>query len=98
MNTSALQTYENVNAVKFINLATLKLGYDHLCGLVVRVSGYKSRGTGSIPGATRFPEKLSTISMFSFCLHIVPFLLTFILGSSAHLFGLGRGISPSQGL
>jgi hypothetical protein len=30
---------------------------DHLCGLVVRVPGYKSRGPGSISGATRFPEK-----------------------------------------
>jgi hypothetical protein len=27
------------------------------CGLVVRVSGYKSRGPGSIHGATRFSEK-----------------------------------------
>jgi hypothetical protein len=25
-----------------------------LCGLVVRVLGYRSRGPGSIPGATRF--------------------------------------------
>jgi hypothetical protein len=30
---------------------------DRLCGLVVRVSGYRSRGPGSIPGATRFSEK-----------------------------------------
>jgi hypothetical protein len=30
---------------------------DRLCGLVVRVSGYRSRGSGSIPGATRFSEK-----------------------------------------
>jgi hypothetical protein len=30
---------------------------DCLCGLVVRVPGYRSRGPGSIPGATRFPEK-----------------------------------------
>jgi hypothetical protein len=30
---------------------------DHLCGLVVRVPGYISRGPGSIPGATRFSEK-----------------------------------------
>jgi hypothetical protein len=29
---------------------------DRLCGLVVRVPGYRSRGPGSIPGATRFPE------------------------------------------
>jgi hypothetical protein len=27
---------------------------DHLCGLVVRVPGYISRGPGSIPGAARF--------------------------------------------
>jgi hypothetical protein len=27
---------------------------DRLCGLVVRVPGYRSRGPGSIPGATRF--------------------------------------------
>jgi hypothetical protein len=30
---------------------------DRLCGLVVRVPGYKSRGPGLIPGATRFSEK-----------------------------------------
>jgi hypothetical protein len=30
---------------------------DRLCGLVVRVPGYRSRGPGSIPGATRFSEK-----------------------------------------
>jgi hypothetical protein len=28
-----------------------------LCGLVVRVTGYRSRGPGSIPGATSFSEK-----------------------------------------
>jgi hypothetical protein len=27
--------------------------YDHLCGLVVRVLGYRSGGPGSIPGTTR---------------------------------------------
>jgi hypothetical protein len=31
--------------------------FDGLCGLVVRVPGYRSRGLGSIPGATRFAEK-----------------------------------------
>jgi hypothetical protein len=30
---------------------------DHLCDLVVRVSGNRSRGPGSIPSATRFCEK-----------------------------------------
>jgi hypothetical protein len=31
--------------------------HDRLCGLVVRVPGYRSRGPGSILGATRFYEK-----------------------------------------
>jgi hypothetical protein len=30
--------------------------YDRLCGLVVRGPGYRSRGPGLIPGATRFSE------------------------------------------
>jgi hypothetical protein len=30
---------------------------DRLCDLVVRVPGYRSRGPGSIPCATRFSEK-----------------------------------------
>jgi hypothetical protein len=30
---------------------------DRLCGLVVRVLGYRSRGPGSIPGATIFSRK-----------------------------------------
>jgi hypothetical protein len=30
---------------------------DRLCGLVVRVPGYRSRDPGSIPGTTRFSEK-----------------------------------------
>jgi hypothetical protein len=30
---------------------------DRLVGLVVRVFGYRSRGLGSIPGATRYSEK-----------------------------------------
>jgi hypothetical protein len=30
---------------------------ERLCGLVVRVPGYRSRGLGSIPGANRFSEK-----------------------------------------
>jgi len=29
---------------------------DRLCGLVVRVSGYRYRGPGFDPGATRFSE------------------------------------------
>jgi hypothetical protein len=34
-----------------------KVFYDRLCGLVGRVPGYRYRGPGSIPGATRFSEK-----------------------------------------
>jgi hypothetical protein len=30
---------------------------DRLCGLVVRVLGYRSGGSGSIPGTTRFSGK-----------------------------------------
>jgi hypothetical protein len=30
---------------------------DRLCGLEVKVPGFKSRGPGSIPDATRFSEK-----------------------------------------
>jgi hypothetical protein len=30
---------------------------DRLCGLVVRVPNYRSRGPGSIPGTTRYSEK-----------------------------------------
>jgi hypothetical protein len=36
----------------FINLFS-----DRLCGLVVRVLGYRSGGPVSIPGTTRFSEK-----------------------------------------
>jgi hypothetical protein len=32
-----------------------------LCGLAVRVSGYKSRGPGSIPSATRCSEKVISL-------------------------------------
>jgi hypothetical protein len=31
---------------------------DHLCGLVVRVLGYRSGGLGSIPGSTRKKKKV----------------------------------------
>jgi hypothetical protein len=35
-----------------------------LCGLVVRVPGYRSRGPGSIPGATRFSGPEALIFLF----------------------------------
>jgi hypothetical protein len=34
-------------------LASYKARIDRLCGLVVRVFGYRSGGPGSIPGTTR---------------------------------------------
>jgi hypothetical protein len=34
-----------------------KSNLDRLCGLVVRIPGYRSRGPDSTPGATIFPEK-----------------------------------------
>jgi hypothetical protein len=33
------------------------LSSDRLCGLVVKVPGYRLIGPGSIPGATKFSEK-----------------------------------------
>jgi hypothetical protein len=36
--------------------STLKMEVDRLCVLVVRVPGYRSRGAGSIPGATGFSD------------------------------------------
>jgi hypothetical protein len=35
----------------------MEVASDRLCGLVVRVLGYRSGGPGSIPGTTRFSEK-----------------------------------------
>jgi hypothetical protein len=40
---------------KYIRI--LRYHSHRLCGLVVRVLGYRSRGPGSIPGVTRFSEK-----------------------------------------
>jgi hypothetical protein len=38
-------------------MVTILVSADRLCGLVVRVLGYRSGGPGSIPGTTRFSEK-----------------------------------------
>jgi hypothetical protein len=40
----------------FVKFVGYNLKVDHLCGLVVRVPGYRSRRPGSIPGATRISE------------------------------------------
>jgi hypothetical protein len=39
-----------------LNSDLLVLSPDRLCGLIVRVPGYRSRGPGSIPCTTRFSE------------------------------------------
>jgi hypothetical protein len=40
-----------------INIKIIQFEYDRLCGLVVRVPGYRSTSPDSIPGATRFSDK-----------------------------------------
>jgi hypothetical protein len=40
-----------------LNLRNVNVGHGALYGLVVRVSGFRSRGPGSILGATGFPVK-----------------------------------------
>jgi hypothetical protein len=46
---------EKNKKIVIINLKAVNI--DCLCGLVVRVPGYRSRGSGLIPGATRITEK-----------------------------------------
>jgi hypothetical protein len=43
---------------KHIQMGRLRhLCIDELCGIMVRVPGYRSRGPGSILGTTRFSQK-----------------------------------------
>jgi hypothetical protein len=52
---SALRTGRTLLSRNIIIFMFLVLIYgDHLCGLVVRVLGYRFGGPGSIPGTTRF--------------------------------------------
>jgi hypothetical protein len=46
-----------ISFVAFNNLYTICASEDRLCGLVVKVPGCRSRGPGSIHGATIFSEK-----------------------------------------
>jgi hypothetical protein len=43
------------------NILLLYSWMNHLCGLAVRVPGYRSRGPGTISGATRICEKLVSL-------------------------------------
>jgi hypothetical protein len=42
----------------WIDLAPVECSCDRLCGLVVRVLGYRSGGPGSIPGTTKKKNKV----------------------------------------
>jgi hypothetical protein len=53
---SCLFIYGVVSMPKLLDRFFIKVWYwrlDRLCGLVVRVLGYRSRGPGSIPGTTK---------------------------------------------
>jgi hypothetical protein len=46
-----------LNLYIYIYIYMMQKKVDRLCGLVVRIPGYRSGGSGSIPGNTRFSEK-----------------------------------------
>jgi hypothetical protein len=43
--------------IPLLTFECLTQSLDRLCGLAVRVPGYRSKSPGSIPGTTRFSEK-----------------------------------------
>jgi hypothetical protein len=59
--TTSLWRYQRLShlvaAFRGLHFYILSAQKDHLCGLVVRVPGYRSRGPGSVPGAARFSDK-----------------------------------------
>jgi hypothetical protein len=62
LNVSLQRTQESItspnhNYTKLRGLSPRAKYTDRLCGLVVRVSGYRSKGPGSIPGSTSLSEK-----------------------------------------
>jgi hypothetical protein len=54
---SALALNQAIRAKQIKHYGSYDYRIDRLCALVVGVPDYISRGTGSIPGATRFSEK-----------------------------------------
>jgi hypothetical protein len=54
---SSLKRYHFKGIFKVTDLHQFTYVEFTLCGLVVRVPGYRTRGPGSIPGATTFSEK-----------------------------------------
>jgi hypothetical protein len=59
INTNVINRLRNIINTNIIIYLTNIINHldGGLCGLAVTVPGYKSRGPGSIPGATRFSEK-----------------------------------------
>jgi hypothetical protein len=47
------RTFKITNCFRHSNTVAMYTKHDRLCGLVVRVLGYRSGGPGSIPGTTR---------------------------------------------
>jgi hypothetical protein len=54
---SNIHYHEENQEVYMVFYRTTTTVADCLCGLVIGVPGYRSTGSGSIPGATRFSEK-----------------------------------------
>jgi hypothetical protein len=52
-----IRTLQSVTVHHTVGLFIYESESDRLCGLVVRVLGYRSGGPGSIPGTTRFSGK-----------------------------------------
>jgi hypothetical protein len=50
-------THRPRSAIQKSYFSTSGTLFDRLCGLVLRVIGYRSGGSGSIPGTTRFSGK-----------------------------------------
>jgi hypothetical protein len=57
MNMEYNQYTVSFNTVSESKKSEVEQTMDRLCGLLVRVPGYSSRGPSSIPGATIFSEK-----------------------------------------
>jgi hypothetical protein len=54
---SRIYTYYTGHKLGLIEFEVNNKIVDRLCGLVIRALGYRSRDTGSIPGANTFLEK-----------------------------------------
>jgi hypothetical protein len=52
-----LRRHPSRHICSFVSVSCRIVRLDRLCDLVVRFSGYRFKGPGSIPGATRFSEK-----------------------------------------